>query len=292
MTGKIIKGIAGFYYIHVKDSGIYECKAKGIFRNQKIMPLVGDDVLIDVLDEENMLGNIRSIVKRKNELIRPSVANVDQALLMFAVAAPKPNFNLLDRFLCMMKQKNIPMIICFHKIDLIHENELEIFQNIYLRCGCQVLFTSIFQEGEMKEVKSCMQGKTTVLAGPSGVGKSSLMNILQPNANMDTGLLSEKIKRGKHTTRHSELIHIQEDTYVMDTPGFSSLHIHEFEADELKEYYEEFLPYAGTCKFRGCNHIKEPGCAVKQAVLEGNINEERYQNYTLLYKDLKEQRRY
>ena len=292
MQGKIIKGIAGFYYVHVVESGLYECKAKGIFRKEKMKPLVGDIVEIDILDETEKKGNITEIIERKNELIRPAVANIDQALVVFAVTKPKPHFNLLDRFLIMMESKDIPVVLCFNKKDIATEPEIQELKDIYEKCGYQIVFTSALEGENTEELKDLLHGKTTAIAGPSGVGKSSLINIFQPNANMETGSISEKIERGKHTTRHSELIWIEDNTYIMDTPGFSSLYTNEFEKEELKYYFTEFSEYEGQCRFLGCDHIHEPGCAVKQALDEGKIHPVRYTNYLEMYNELKEKRRY
>ena len=292
MRGKIVKGIAGFYYVHVVESGLYECKAKGIFRKEKLKPLVGDMVEIDILDETEKKGNIVKILERKNELIRPAVANIDQALVVFAVTKPKPHFNLLDRFLIMMESKGIPVILCFNKKDIATEPEIQELKEIYETCGYQMVFTSAMKEENVGELKELLRGKTTAIAGPSGVGKSSLINIFQPDAKMETGSISEKIERGRHTTRHSELIWIEENTYIMDTPGFSSLYTNEFEKEELKYYFREFEQYEGQCKFLGCDHIHEPGCRVKQALEEGGIHPVRYQNYLEMYQELKDKRRY
>ena len=193
MQGKIIKGIAGFYYVYVVESGLYECKAKGIFRKEKMKPLVGDVVEIDILDETEKKGNIVEICERKNELIRPAVANIDQALVVFAVTKPKPHFNLLDRFLIMMESKEIPVILCFNKKDIASDSEIRELEEIYEACGYEIVFTSALEEENIDEVKALLRGKTTAIAGPSGVGKSSLINILQPEANMETGSISDKI---------------------------------------------------------------------------------------------------
>jgi len=292
VTGKIIKGIAGFYYVHVENAGVYECKAKGIFRNQKIKPLVGDNVELELLDEEKKLAAIVDILPRKSQLIRPAVANVDQALIVFAAKDPEPNYSLLDRFLILMAKQNLPVIICFNKTDLISEEEREKIENGYRSSGYEIRFLSARGKVGTEELFQLINKKTTVLAGPSGVGKSTLVNLLQPGVVMETGTVSEKIRRGKHTTRHSEFIWINEDTYILDTPGFSSLEIEEVEAEELKLYFPEFQSYEGECRFRGCVHENEPDCAVKQAVKDGIISKERYNSYLLLYKDLKEKKKY
>ena len=292
MRGKIVKGIAGFYYVHVVESGLYECKAKGVFRKEKIKPLVGDVVEIDILDEAEKKGNITDILERKNELIRPAVANIDQALVVFAVTKPKPHFNLLDRFLIMMESKGIPVVLCFNKKDIATEPEIQKLKEIYETCGYHMIFTSALEEENVEEVKTLLQGKTTAIAGPSGVGKSSLINILQPEAKMETGSISMKIERGKHTTRHSQLIPISEDTYILDTPGFSSLSVFDMEKEELEAYYEEFQPLVGGCKFTGCSHIHEPVCGVKEGIKRGEVSMERYENYKLIYQELAQKKKY
>lgn len=292
MQGKIIKGIAGFYYVHVAESGVYECRARGIFRKEKIKPLVGDDVQIEVLNDIEKEGNIAEILPRKNELIRPAAANVDQALVVFAVADPKPHFNLLDRFLVMMESKKIPVVLCFNKKDIAAQPELAQIREIYQSCGYDIVFTSALEAENVKDVGDLLEGKTTVIAGPSGVGKSSLINILQSEVQMETGSISEKIGRGKHTTRHSELITINESSYIMDTPGFSSLFVNEFDKGELKYYFREFVPYEGKCRFNGCDHVHEPGCLVKEAVEAGKIHSVRYEDYLEMYRELQERKRY
>ncbi|MBS6561511.1 MAG: ribosome small subunit-dependent GTPase A, partial [Clostridiales bacterium] len=183
MKGKIVKGIAGFYYVHVVDYGLYECKAKGIFRKRKIKPLIGDNVQIDVIDEKEKTGNIVEILPRENELIRPAVSNIDQAMVIFAAAEPNPNFNLLDRFLLLMGKQDVPVIICFNKRDIVEKEELDLLYHTYEKCGYEILFTSTYTEEGIEQVRDKLKGKTTVLAGPSGVGKSSMMNLLQPKAN-------------------------------------------------------------------------------------------------------------
>ena len=294
MQGKIIKGIAGFYYIYAENDEIYECKAKGIFRKDKQKPLVGDNVEIEVLDEQEKEGSVTAILPRKNSLIRPAVANVDQAFVIFAMENPKPNFMLLDRFLIMMEKENVPAVICFNKKDLAKQEELELLYETYKSCGYDVIFSSTFNGEGLDEIREILKGKTTVVAGPSGVGKSSITNALQENVQMETGEISKKLKRGKHTTRHSQVIPVGHDTYLMDTPGFSSLFVERMEKEELRFHYPEFAEYEGKCRFQGCVHVHEPECAVKQAVEEGKIHRQRYENYVSFYEELKEQekRRY
>lgn len=306
MRGKIVKGIAGFYYVHVTDGScasdihqgsnlggcIYECKAKGVFRKDHRKPLVGDDVELDVLDEENKKGNIRELLARHSELIRPAVANVDQALVIFSIVKPQPNFNLLDRFLIMMQQQDIPCIICFNKQDIDEDGIGARYEEIYLKCGYRTLSVSAAKRQGIEELKALLRGKTTTVAGPSGVGKSSLVNCLQSGTIMETGSISEKIERGKHTTRHSELIAIEDNTYILDTPGFSSLGLFELEKEELAAFYPEFNEFEKYCKFGGCSHITEPVCGIRDAVEEGVISKMRYENYCLLYEELKGRKKY
>ncbi len=292
MQGKIIRGVAGFYYVNVEGCGVYECKAKGIFRNRKIKPLPGDDVKVTVLDKEAMTGNIEDIMDRRSELIRPAVANADQAVIVFAMSWPEPNFNLLDRFLVLMHRQQMETVICFNKKDQIEERVQKEFLRIYEKSGCRVLMVSAKKGDGIGELAAQLKGRVTVLAGPSGVGKSTILNALYPQANMQTGNISEKIRRGKHTTRHSELFYVGGGTYLFDTPGFSSLYLDEMEKEELKDCYAEFGDYAGECRYLSCLHDKEPSCAVKNAVLEGKISRERYENYVLLFHELKNRKRY
>lgn len=298
MKGKIIKGIGGFYYVHDGIGTIYECRAKGIFRNRKIKPLVGDDVEFSELDDVDLnvegkkFGSIEEILPRKNELIRPASANVDQAVIIFAAAAPEPNLNLLDRFLIMMEEKGLPVIIIFNKKDLVTEDKICELRSIYEKTGYPLYFVSLKDKEDVSAVLGLMRGKTTVLAGPSGVGKSTFTNTLVSDACMETGTVSEKIQRGKHTTRHSELFFVEKDTYLMDTPGFSSLTPDSMEANEVKDYYPEFDEFVDECRFLGCVHIGERDCGVKDAVKDGKLSPVRYENYRLIYTELKERKRY
>lgn len=292
MTGKIIKGIAGFYYVNDGENRVYQCRAKGIFRNRKIKPLVGDNVEFSILDEEAGEGNIDEILPRKNALVRPAAANVDQALVLFALTRPAPNLNLLDRFLVMMAIEEIPVVICFNKADLGDGAMEEEYRRIYEGAGYEVHFISAREDLGTDAVRGLLRGRTTVLAGPSGVGKSTLTNRIQPEASMETGGISRKIERGKHTTRHSELFFVEKDTYMMDTPGFSSMYTPDIEASGLKEFFPEFAEFEDECRFLGCVHIGERVCGVKEAVKAGRISSVRYENYRLIYEELKQKRRY
>lgn len=322
LTGKIYKGIGGFYYVHTIE-GDYECHAKGIFRNRNEKPLVGDIVELEPVDdsEKEHTGSIIRILPRKNQLIRPEVANVDQAVVVFALRHPDPNLSLLDRFLINMEKLNIPVVIFFNKCDLLendripeeddsHQEETtfrknkknfvpeirsehpELIPAIYRKAGYQVLEISTKNRDSLPAIQEVLRGKTTVLSGPSGVGKSSLTNLIHPEANMETGELSRKIARGKNTTRHTEFFYIDHETYVLDTPGFTSLYVTEIPPERLMYYFPEFESYRTDCRFNTCVHIGERDCAVKKAVEDGNIAEERYRSYVLLYEELKNQRRY
>lgn len=294
MRGRIIKGIAGFYYVYTAESGIWQCRARGIFRRDKKKPLVGDEVEIEITDPKDREANITEILPRKNELIRPAVANVDQAMILFAIASPDPDGLLLDRFLVMMEHQNVPVFICFNKADLDEDGLAERWKHIYEACGYDVLLVSARQETGTDELRSRLAGRVTVAAGPSGVGKSSVTNLLQGTDVMETGEISRKLRRGKNTTRHSEMIPIGPDTIICDTPGFTSLYIPDMKKEELRFCYPEFEKYEGQCRFAGCVHISEPGCAVKDALGAGQISKERYNSYTKLYQELEEQekRRY
>lgn len=295
MQGKIMKGVGGFYYVrphHDINNVLFECKAKGIFRNKKIKPSVGDDVEFEITDSAVLTGNITAVHERKNTLIRPAVTNVDQAVIIFALSEPEPNFNLLDRFLIMMAMQGVSTIICLNKSDLKDASYGEEKKSIYEQAGYRVVICSTYDGSGMDALRELIHGKTTVFAGPSGVGKSSILNSLKPEAEVKTGNLSEKIKRGKHTTRHSELIWIKNDTYIMDTPGFSSLYIPDMEEAELKEYYGEFSLYSPGCRYNGCLHINEPDCKVKLALEEGFISRLRYDNYIQLYNEIKNRRKW
>ena len=290
--GKIIKSVAGFYEVH-DGREIYRCRAKGVFRALSQKPLVGDDVEFDITDTVSVPpeGNITKLLPRRHSLVRPNVANVDQALLLFAITHPAPSFNMLDRFLITMSSKDIPAVLCFNKEDLASEEEKKELLASYADCGCKVLFISTLEKESLTPLKEILRGKTTVLTGPSGAGKSTLINTLCGEKRMQTGELSRKISRGKNTTRHVELLTAGDETYLVDTPGFTSLFLMGMEPEELALHYPEFAPFRGDCRFDTCRHFKEPDCAVKQAVEEGKISRIRYTNYTELYEDLLDQKK-
>ena len=323
MRGRIVKSLSGFYYVVPEESGTtvrhsaaqewYQCRAKGVFRALKVHPLVGDEVEFDITDplSDPREGNVTAVLPRRNELVRPTVANVDQALLLFAVTHPAPSYNMLDRFLISMDLCGLPAILCFNKTDLATEEEIKELRSIYEQCGCGVLFCSALesrdgQSEQLSELYSLLRGKTTVITGPSGAGKSTLINSLCPEADMETGTLSEKIGRGKNTTRHVELLEASaipeketpdaeghRRTFVVDTPGFTSLDllaVRDVKAEDLKLYYPEFETLSSSCRFHGCNHRKEPDCAVRNAAEIGSISRIRYQNYCEIYDDLKMRR--
>lgn len=292
MKGKIIRGVGGNYFVHLGDQGVYMCRAKGIFRRRGIKPKVGDMVDIVITHKGDREGNIMEIYERKNSLFRPVVANVDQALVVFAAHEPEPNFPLLDTFLITMKKQDVPVIICFNKMDLAGEEEQDRLRTIYENSGCQLVFSAAAEGRGLDRVENLIRGKTTVLAGPSGVGKSSLLNHICRDTVMETGSVSEKIKRGRHTTRHAELIYVGNDSYIVDTPGFSSLSLMDMEKEELAEYFPEFEDYQSDCRFLDCQHRNEPDCAVKNAVDLGEISRQRYDSYLLLYRDLADRKKW
>ena len=285
VSGKIIRGIGGFYYVVTRGATIYECKAKGIFRKEEIKPLVGDDVRMDILDEEGKLGNIEEILPRKNALTRPAVANVDQAIVVFSLKSPKPNRGLLDRFLLMMDQQEVPVWLCLTKTDLVDRSVVEAYEEAYRQCTEGVLPVSNLDGSGIRAVRAAMRGRTTVLAGPSGVGKSSLVTHICPEAAPEVGSVSKKTQRGKHTTRHSELFFIEEGTFLFDTPGFSSLSLPDLLPEDLAAYIPEFEAYRDQCRFPMCTHVHEPDCAVREAV-GVTIDRERYASYCQMFEEL------
>ena len=290
IEGRIIKGIGGFYYIET-EKGLYECRARGIFRKNKITPLVGDFVKISVVDEDNKKGVVEEIQERKTELVRPPIANVNKALIVFAVKNPTPHLSLLDRFIVLAERENLEIVIILTKIDLDDDNTFEKIKNIYEPCGYKVIGVSNLENKNIDKVKEELKDNTVVFAGPSGVGKSSLLNQIDSNFQLKTGDVSDKIKRGKHTTRHAELFELKFGGMVADTPGFSSLTLDDIEDVDLKDYFIEFDNY-DDCKFGSrCIHQNEPNCAVKEAVENGEIPKERYESYIQLLNEIRQGKR-
>lgn len=288
MKGRIVKGIGGFYYTDT-GSDIFECKARGVFRKNGITPLVGDWCEIDIVDAEKKTGNITQILPRESALIRPAAANADQAVMIFAVKKPVISTGLLDRFLINMEMQDLETVIVFSKTDYGEPEELEA---VYRNAGYKVMGISNVTGEGIEELKEVLKGKTSVLSGPSGVGKSSLINSLLGSSYAETGELSEKIGRGKNTTRHTELIRLEEDTYIMDTPGYSSIEVLCREEDEVADYFREFRPFLGTCRFTGCRHLSEPDCSVKAAVSEGTVSQGRYESYKQILSDIMGKKKY
>ncbi|KEI01461.1 ribosome small subunit-dependent GTPase A [Clostridium botulinum] len=276
MNGIIVKGIGGFYYVKT-DEGIYECKARGKFRKKGLTPMVGDRVIITTNNDN--YGAIEEICERDNYLIRPQVANISQAFIVFALKNPEVNLDLLNKFLLQCESKNIKAIVCFNKLDLCEDYKNHEAVKMVNESGYECLFLKAKEEQGLDELKEKLQGNINVFCGPSGVGKSTILNKLVGKDIMETGLISERLKRGKHTTRHSELVEVN-NGFVVDTPGFSTLDIKFDTKEELKEYFPEFHEYENQCKFNGCLHHKEPQCMVKEAVEENKINLKRYEFYT------------
>ena len=291
INGKIIKGIGGFYYVDT-ENGLYECRARGIFRKNKITPLVGDRVSISVVDEENKTGVVEEIEERDTELVRPPIANVDKALIVFAIKNPSPNLSLLDRFIVLAEKENLEIFIVFTKVDLDPGGELlGELKDIYEVSGYKVISVSNKLKLNIDKIKEELKENTVVFAGPSGVGKSSLLNEVDKNFELKTGEVSDKIKRGKHTTRHAELLKLECGGMVADTPGFSSLTLDDIDESELKEYFIEFDKY-DECRFGSrCIHENEPSCAVKEAVENGDISKKRYESYIQLLNEIRSGKR-
>ena len=290
LDGKIIKGIGGFYYVDT-EFGVYECRARGIFRKDKITPLVGDRVKISIVDEESKKGVVEEIDKRDTELVRPPISNVDKAIIVFAITNPKPNLSLLDRFIVLAEKENLEIVIVFTKQDLDEDNTLVDLKSIYELSGYKVIPVSTKTKLNIDKIKEELKDNVVVFAGPSGVGKSSLLNEIDSEFKLQTGEVSDKIKRGKHTTRHAELLKLECGGMVADTPGFSSLNLDDIEDTELKNYFIEFDEF-DDCRFGyRCVHENEPSCSVKEAVENGKIHKKRYDSYIQLLNEIRQGKR-
>lgn len=282
LKGIITKGIGGFYYVEVANA-IYECKARGIFRKSRITPLVGDCVEISV--NENAENTIDKIYDRKNFLVRPPVSNIDNLLIVVSTVEPRPNYFVIDKLIAIAEHKNIEPYIIISKTDLSSYDE--IVEN-YKNCGITVI--TLDSEDSLERIKEIMKGKISAFTGNSGVGKSTLLNRLDSTLNLSTGAISDKLGRGRHTTRQAQLFSTC-GGYVIDTPGFSSLDFEKTEIirkDELPYCFREFREYLGTCKFTSCAHVNDKGCSICQAVKDGLISESRHNNYIQMYNQAKE----
>ncbi|MDF9408150.1 MAG: putative ribosome biogenesis GTPase RsgA [Pelotomaculum sp. PtaB.Bin013] len=287
VQGIVRKAYSGYYYVYDGHCE-WECSLRGRFRYEKQQVLVGDRV--ELAPTQDRVGVIVKILPRRSALFRPPIANVDQAIIIFSVRQPEPNPGLLDRFLITAIMNQIDPLICFNKIDLIKDYEFDLvsrYQGIY-----PVVVTSAVTGAGLDRLRGKLRGKVSVFAGPSGVGKSTILNAIMPELTLKTGAISEKLKRGKHTTRHVELIPLPEDGLVADTPGFSNLDLPDIKLEELARYFPEMEEYSGNCHFGGCLHDKEPGCAVKEAVELGGIEESRYRQYVEFLQELRGRRRY
>lgn len=288
--GRIVKALSGFYYVHNED-GMFQCRGRGVFRNQNIKPLVGDFVHFEA--ENRTDGYILDIYKRENEMIRPPIANINQAILVFSALEPDFSPLLLNRFLVHIEAHYIEPIICISKVDLLDEakqRKIEQYKKDYEKIGYTVIMTSIETKAGMETLIPYLKDKVTVIAGQSGVGKSSLLNTLHPDLDIETNAISTHLGRGKHTTRHVELLAVGEGL-VADTPGFSSLDFIGIEAEDLSLYFPEMKERMGACKFRGCTHTSEPKCAVKAAVETEEILKYRYEHYLQFLEEIKSQKR-
>ncbi|GAB2561478.1 ribosome small subunit-dependent GTPase A [Gracilibacillus alcaliphilus] len=276
--GKIIKALSGFYYVQY-EGGVVQCRGRGVFRQKKITPLVGDHVEFEYENAEE--GYILAIDTRDNELVRPPVANVDQAIIVTSVKEPEVSLHLLDKFLVLVEAKAITPLLFFTKMDLLGEQKTQQLKEelgYYQKIGYEVQFLSTQDEELEQQVAPFLRDRVSVFAGQSGVGKTSLLNKMIPDLDLETNVISESLGRGKHTTRHVELIPFHQGL-VADTPGFSSLDFSDIELEDLPGCFPDFVEIQDQCKFRGCLHVREPKCAVKGAVEQQQIPEQRYQHY-------------
>lgn len=286
IKGRIIKGVGGIYWVRT-EKGTYQCSARGKFRKARITPTVGDFVQITIIEDDKKTGSVDKIEKRENELLRPRVANIHCAVITFAAAAPDINYELLDRFLLLSEARGIPKtIICINKSELGEPKQMERLKEIYSPLY-PVLFVSAAQNTGIDRLFEEMGEGVAVLAGPSGVGKSSLINLLVPQSNRQTGEISRKIERGKHTTRQVELLDAGQNRYIVDSPGFTSLTSDFIKSQDLQYYFKEFRPYLGGCRFNDCIHINEPDCQIKSHIGD-DISSERYDRFITIFNELKE----
>lgn len=290
VEGIIIKGIGGFYYVKTEED-IIECRARGLFREENLTPLIGDRVLIRINHEDNT-GYIEKIFPRKTQLLRPPVANVTQVIIVMSIKKPIINTWLLDKFLVMAEKEGLNILICINKLDL-DPNKAKEIMDMYMEIGYDVIGTSTKTKLGIDKLRESLNNNISVFAGPSGVGKSSLLNSINNDFELKTGDVSAKTKRGRHTTRHVELLELDKTAYVLDTPGFGSLNLSFIEDEiELRYYFIEIRKYGLDCRFISCLHENEPDCAVKKQVELGNIPETRYKSYLDFLQEIRKYRRY
>ncbi len=298
MRGFIIKGIGGFYYVRTKDA-VIECKGRGALKSEGKKLAVGDIVeiaeteLSKEAEKRGILheGVIEKIYPRKNEFIRPPIVNADCFIVAFAARSPEPELSLIDKFIITAEMRDVECIILINKSELVDEARLEELASVYSGEYKVLKVSGVTGEG-LNELRAAIAGKRVCFAGPSGVGKSTIINKLIPHANMETGSLSKKTDRGRHTTRHVEIFEVEGGGFVYDTPGFTSFDIIEAREDNLKDFYPEFNRYKGQCYFDNCRHLKEPECAVRGAAETGDINRVRYRTYTDILEEIKKKRKY
>lgn len=286
-VGRIVRAIAGFYYVESLESNaiIVESSIRGKIKLSSDSVFVGDKV--EFFIDDNGKGVITKILPRENQLLRPYIANVDLIVLVFAHHTPDPNEYLMTKFLVLAENSNIPYLLVFNKLDLVEKRKANLLAQTYRNYGYEVLCTSVVTHQGKRKLQQFLKGKTTVFAGPSGVGKSALLNMVCPGFRLQTGAVSEKIGRGKHTTREVQLLKVNANSYVADTPGFSQINLDFIEPQALAGLFPDFDQYLDQCKFSSCVHQAEPGCAVKKAVDEGKLSSSRYQYYLELLNELK-----
>lgn len=292
MNGVIVKGIGGFYYINT-ENGVYETRARGKFRKLGITPLVGDRVNISIIDEVNKKGSLDEILPRDSELLRPRVTNVDQVVIVFGAKSPNINLDLLDRFLILAHEQQLKIVIVINKIDMDKNKDYLKIYEVYKKIGYNIICTSAIDNVGIDELRENLKNSTSVFAGPSGVGKSTLLNATFENLDLETGAISEKIQRGKHTTRHAELIAVMENSYIVDSPGFTSLSLEHIKSEDLQYYFIEFKPYLNECYYNSCIHVGESSCKIKELIDVENeentfIYSSRYERYVYLFNELKD----
>ncbi len=285
-NGRIIKGIGGLYHVATQN-GIYKCSVRGIFRKKNLAPVIGDYVTISVKDESAKEASINEIHQRKNLMLRPRVSNIDQAIIVVAPCNPPINLELLDRLLILAEDISLKILICVNKSDLMTQ-EMETITEQYLNIGYPLINTSALTGEGINALNEFLSSKVSVFAGPSGVGKSSLVNALLPDFNAPTGELSTKISRGKHTTRHAEILEVFDGSFIVDSPGFSSLTMENISKQKLPTLFPEFRPFLDNCRFKDCIHINEPNCAIKEQINQ-KITKERYERYVSISNEIKEQ---